>query len=234
MPYTLAVTSCARHDLLERTLVSFYTTCDELPHETIIFEDGGTPAPAWLPKGIKWLQGGERRGQVRAVDGLYEEVKTDEIFHCEDDWLFRPSAKSARYIERSREILDRWRSVIMVSLRGDSGWHPLELRPGYDALRIARPDWDGWGGFAFNPGLRRRADWKCIGSYGQHVTHGLRAEHERQLSMLYHRMGYVIADLGENLIWHQGDGRSKLDEFANSSSSRDLPEGNARRASDSD
>ena len=219
--YTLAITSCGRHDLLERTLVSFYSTVDELPYETIIYEDGPTPKPKWLSDSwvVKWIQGGERIGQLAAADALYQHIKTPEVFHCEDDWLF---TKPAEYIRRSRKILESHRQVIMVSLRGRTGWHPLVKDPLYP-FPIAQPDWNGWGGFAFNPGLRRLADWQRIGGYSLHATHSAGAEHERQLSMMYHKMGYIIADLGEEIVRHLGEGRSILDEFTRARGSRDVP-----------
>ena len=49
LPYSLCITSCNRHDLLQRTLVSFYSTVDELPLQTYIYEDGPTERPNWLP-----------------------------------------------------------------------------------------------------------------------------------------------------------------------------------------
>ena len=221
VPYSLTITSCSRHDLLQRTLISFYSTVDELPMHTYIYEDGPTERPNWLPDEVHWIQGGERKGQLHAIDHLYRHVKTPHIFHLEDDWMFNPGSRVSHYIERSRNILDHWPQVIMVSLRGESGWHPLVTGPSYP-FKIARPNWDGWGGCSFNPGLRRLADWKKIGSYSQHATHDVGAEHERKLSRLYLEMGYVIADLGERIVEHIGDGRSVLDDFTRTRRSRDV------------
>jgi hypothetical protein len=170
----------------------------------------------WVPREIVWIQGGERKGQIEAVDALYRRVRTAEIFHAEDDWWFE---QTGTFIQDSRAILKLYPKVIMVSLRGNTGWHDLINVAQYPFL-IAQPNWKGgWGGFAFNPGMRRRADWERIGCYADHVKHGKFAIHEEKLSILYQRMGYVIADLGRPIARHLGQGRSCLDEFADSSGS---------------
>ena len=62
-------------------------------------------------------------GQVAAIDTAYARVKTDFIFHCEDDWEFlRP-----QFIERSLVILNSRPDILMVSLRDkdDQNGHPV-------------------------------------------------------------------------------------------------------------
>lgn len=213
--YTLAITSCGRHDLLEETLVSFYTHVSVLPEQTLIYEDGPSTRPQWVPREVVWIQGGIRRGQIHAVDELYRHVKTDLIFHCEDDWKFM---LGGRWIEDSKWILEFDPEIIYVSLRGQMWNHPL-TRAKDGPYFIAQENWrGGWGGFAFNPGLRRRSDWERIGSYGAHVKHGPYAKHEQELSIMYGKMGYKIADLGLPIIRHLGEGRSVLDEFVTKNS----------------
>lgn len=52
-------------------------------------------------------------GQIKSIDLAYQEVKTDYIFHCEDDWLFYRSG----FIEDSMTILESDQSILTVWLR---------------------------------------------------------------------------------------------------------------------
>jgi hypothetical protein len=80
----------------------------------------------------------------------------------EDDWGFTAGG----FLGPSFEISEKYPEVITVALRGD--WnHPLVSDKRFP-FKIAQPNWKGgWGGFCFNPGARRRADWLRVGSYGK-------------------------------------------------------------------
>ena len=210
-PYSLLVTSCDRHDLLEKTIKSFLKNVDVPPRQIVIVEDGSTPMPAFLNKykhlGLTWINNGTRRGQIYSCDRLWSECKYDFAMWMEDDWQFT----QGDFLSKSFEILDKYPEVITVGLRGD--WnHPLIDDPRFP-FKIAEPNWKGgWGSFAFNPGLRRRKEYTRIGSYGKHVgygSHGL--GHEMDLSKLYASMGYVIAVLPGHCA-HIGGGRSRAIE----------------------
>jgi hypothetical protein len=192
---TLAVTSCGRHDLLERTVRSFARYCGGRIAETVIVEDGDQAAPTWLadvenigPK--TWIANGVRKAQIYSCDRLMAEVKTPYIFWCEDDWeFFRPG-----FIEESLEILESWPQILQVWLRDDSA-HPVTTDPRFP-FPIMQPEWSGgWSGFAFNPGLRRLSEYRKIGSYGRHVGYDARGVGELPLSRLYYGMGYVAAKI---------------------------------------
>jgi hypothetical protein len=210
----MLVTSCNRHDLLKTTLESFYAVCDIEPQELIIFEDSETPKPAflddfiWKQRGLRWIAGGERRGQAFACAKLIQEAKFDYVFWCEDDWLFQNRTSS--FIRESKAILDAHPSVIMVSLRGNTGWHPI-VKDG--DLWTPQRYWRGvWGGWAWNPGLRRLKDCRGIFSRlgGQIGKDGL--THEEVLSKSLLDEGRFIADLNRPVITHIGGGRSRAIE----------------------
>lgn len=192
---SLVVTSCGRHDLLERTLRSFDKFNTYPIEETIISEDGDSPAPAWLedlpnlgPK--TWISHGKRKGQIYSVDRAYAEVKTDFVMHVEDDWEFFRHG----FIEESLGILEEYPNIVQCSIRDD--WdHPSVTIPDFP-FPINQPDWrEGWSGFCFNPGLRRLADYKRIGSYGRHVSYFPHFVGELELSKLYRNMGFYAAAL---------------------------------------
>lgn len=220
MSYTLVVTSCDRHDLLRRTLDSFIVCADEKPVETIIVEDSKAPEPDWFRENwayyfsrlgkVSWIQNECRMGQVWSIDRAYESVKTEYLFHCEDDWEF----VERDFIRESIGILERYPKILQVSLRGDTGWHQLiDLAP-FEGFKVAMPYWRGtWGGLSWNPGMRRLSDYKRMGSFGLHAsygTHGL--GHEALLSKMYLDQGYRIADLNRVIVNHIGGSRSRAVE----------------------
>ncbi|HEY3704503.1 MAG TPA: hypothetical protein VGL22_05540, partial [Terracidiphilus sp.] len=205
---TLVVTSCQRHDLLKTTLETLYRNTDIEPRELIVVEDSEAPMPGfladpvWRDRGLRWISNGVRIGQIASIDRAYAEVKTDFIFHCEDDWSFNLPGD---WMRQSKEILDRHPEIIQVSLRGHTGWHDLVSDAQYPFF-IAEPYWrEGWGGISFNPGLRRLSDYRKLGSYGRHVSYGTAGlGHELALSKKLLDEGRRIADLGEPIVSHMG------------------------------
>lgn len=218
MPNTrisMCLTSCGRHDLLKKTLESFYAVADQEPQEILIYEDGTAPMPEWLNthiwkgRGLRWFQGGDRKGQAFACAKLITEAQFEYIFWCEDDWYFQNTISP--FMRESKAILDSNPAVIQVSLRGNTGWHPL-LKDG--DLWIAEPYWRGvWGGWSWNPGLRRASETKnivlrlCAQQVGKT---GL--EHEEAISKQLLDEGFRIADLNRPVVTHIGGGRSRAGE----------------------
>lgn len=220
MAYTLVVISCDRHDLLRGTLDSFIATAEEKPYETIIVEDSAAPEPEWFKTNwpyyfsrlgkVTWIQNDTRMGQIWSIDRAYQKVKTDFIFHCEDDWVFN----ERDYIRESMRILLKHPTIVQVSLRGNTGWHDLIDMPLFEGFKIAMPYWRGdWGGLSFNPGMRRLEDYKRLGSYGLHVSYGSHGlGHEAKLSKMLLDQGYKIADLNRPIAVHTGGSRSRAVE----------------------
>lgn len=210
---TLVVTSCNRHDLLERTLRSLLAHAD-FP-ATVVVEDSPLEPPAWLWQmeglgAITWVTNQRRKGQIYSIDRAYAEVKTPFIFHCEDDWQFT----SGGFLEESRELLDACPKLWTVSLRGDKcNGHPLAKEEGFP-VPVHQPYWrEGWGGCHFNPGLRRLKDWQEIGGYGRHAGYDPQGnlEGELRLSKLYLDQGFRIGVLPECVV-HTGHTRSRAAE----------------------
>ena len=176
--YTLVITSCARHDLLRITLDSFIKYADLLPAATIIVEDGGVDAPAWLSSdhqknnlpNTQFIKNDPKLGQVASIDRGYAEVKTPYIFHCEDDWQFIATG----FVIPSYDILKEYSGISQVDLRGPAWGHTLVDDPRYP-FKIAEPGWGGgYGGLAWNPGLRRLCDYKNV--FGTFMEHAVPAE----------------------------------------------------------
>ena len=213
LDYTLAITSCGRWDLLEQTLQSFFVHADVQPTRIMILEDGPLPPPFSVLRCINPVLmevsfNNLRIGQIKSCDRLMGMVETEWVFWCEDDWLF----KEGDFIQPSYDILSGWPEIFTVGLRGRAWNHPLVAVPEYPFL-IAEPGWNqGWGGMAFNPGLRRRSDYLKMGPYAQVGTAMHACQSELALSKQYLAAGYRIADLGSPIIEHLGHGRSKTKE----------------------
>lgn len=212
---SMLITSCNRHDLLHTTLDSFFLVTDIEPQEVIVYEDSNTPMPEWLKtptwraREVKWIQGGERRGQAFACACLIREARYEWTLWMEDDWFFQK--ETSDFIRESKDILNRHPEVIQVSLRGDSGWHPLVKR---EDILIAEPNWRGvWGGWSWNPGLRRTKELKeiILPLISRQIGRsGL--VHEENVSKELLDQGRVIADLGRPVVTHIGGGRSRAVE----------------------
>lgn len=206
--YSLLVTSCDRDDLLEKTITTYLRNAEVAPREIIIVDNGPKrPMPAFLNRlkhlGVRWINEGMNRGQIYSCDRLWQECKYEYAMWMEEDWVF----VCGDFIKKSFEILEKYPEVLTVTLRGDWG-HPL-ISDSRFPFKIAEPAWKGvWGGFTFNPGLRRKSDYKRIGTYGKHVGYGTAGlGHEMELSKLYASMGYVLAAIPDRCS-HTGGGRS--------------------------
>lgn len=173
---TGVVTSCGRHELLERMLSSFFEYNSFPIERVIIVEDGHYAADGLVRKcdsdQLEWIATGQRIGQIVAIDYAYSRVTTPYIFHMEDDWEFYESG----FIEKSMQILRLESKCLQVWLRAlnDTNGHPCESqvysRLGISWQRLVQ-DYQKrkWHGFSFNPGLRRLADYIETGGYG-HLT----------------------------------------------------------------
>jgi hypothetical protein len=214
---TAVVTSCGRHDLLVRTLDSFFEVNSCPIARMIVVEDGDRELDLaarrrFSNRPIDWINTGGRVGQIQAIDHAYSRVRTPYIFHIEDDYRFLKPG----FIERSLSILEAEPLCLQVWIRGEPGEEDLLAEPhassGTPWRRIA-PHRGVWHGFSFNPGLRRLRDYRLIGSYAANVDAALGRGGlaEAQLSELYGSVGFFAAALwtngGEAYAKHLGRGR---------------------------
>ncbi|HGW8937332.1 TPA: glycosyl transferase family 2, partial [Escherichia coli] len=143
-------------------------------------------------------------GQIKSIDKAYSLVTTEYIFHCEDDWHFYRDG----FIEDSLDILKEYRQISMVSLRDwlndvSINCHMekttlLQTRNGTRFFMLKPKNGDGWGGYSFNPGLRRLQDYKEI--IGQFSKVG----HEKNISLYFLEKGMNMALLESSAVEHIG------------------------------
>ncbi|MEG0404577.1 MAG: glycosyltransferase, partial [Anaerorhabdus sp.] len=167
---TLVITSCNRFDLLKKTLESFSKNNTYPIKEIIIIEDSGNPKirniipNQWLDN-TKLIINEKNLGQIKSIDLAYQEVKTDYIFHCEDDWLFDQPIQIEEYIN----ILKNDSSATSIVLRKLSDFSFTEEE--FNKIQFIQNSdittakltklHDQWHGFTFNPHISPITMWKA-------------------------------------------------------------------------
>ena len=212
--FTVVLTSCGRFDLLRATVESLVRHIDEQPSAFILIEDSGDASvrnvvadlEQRLALGFTFLINRRQRGQMSAVDRAYAAVKTPFIFHCEDDWEFFQSG----FIKPSRAILNARPDVSMVGLRPRFELNALIRETPAETLNdiafftldpTKHPEYFG---YSFNPGLRRTADARAIGSFAA-------LGQEPDVSYAFKQRGFRIANLETASVRHLGDVRHVKD-----------------------
>lgn len=213
--YTLAITSCMRHTLLQTTLESFFNTVDQNPASIFVVEDSNLPMPEFLKKyrhiPTIWNNNGTRRGQAYTVRRLINLLPDNPYtFWLEDDWLFQESG----YLRQSEDILSKYPDISQVSLRGnDCNGHPLVKDARYPFLIQERGWRGGWGGYSFNPALCRTKDLKAMRKYMTPYIGKAGLGCELELSQIHIQAGHSIAVLRtEPYVTHIGGGKSRAIE----------------------
>lgn len=134
---TIALTSCGRFDLLERTIASIKQTIDLSKYRKILTEDSQDEAHIANMKkakesgflqdweviftGWSWKENLYER-HYSALERLYKDISTKYVFHCEDDQIFRKT--DFDYFAWSYDVLEKYPKIALVLLRdicGDFG-----------------------------------------------------------------------------------------------------------------
>ena len=206
---TVILTSCGRFDLLAVTLKSFFEFNTYPVAAFYVYEDSGLAVPEKLKTdypSIEWIQPQDRTGQILALDTLWSKVDTGYVFQTEDDWQHYRS----NFIEDSIAILEKHPKIIQVWLREkeDTNQHPVSWPTNFDFGLLSRSN-GVWAGFSFNPGVKRKADYDLIKSFGKH-TQFLRHQpwkSEAEIAQLYHRLGFQAAITKQGYLRHIGGNR---------------------------
>jgi len=204
---TVVITTCDRSFLLERTLDSFMCHNTYPIEEFIIIEDSGKKGvndfviDKYKHQKFTLIYNEVNLGQVPSIDVAYSKVKTDYIFHCEEDWEFLKPG----FIERSMEILKQDSTIFTVWLRphNHTSGHPINYNELYDGYYKMSTDYThyfrgvlhSWCGFTFNPGLRRTSDCMLFHPYNEKVESDPLLHHvgEYMINRKYADHGYCAA-----------------------------------------
>jgi len=152
IPITVTITTCARLDLLKRTLDSFFKYNTYPIAEFLMTDDSGNSA---IAKELYDLYGDKFKifhnnhiGLSKSLDILFTNASNEYIFHLEDDWEFdRPG-----FIEDS------------LSIMKDKTINQVWVRHSWDTPHKCNEDgslpiWQEWNGYSWNPGLRYKSDY---------------------------------------------------------------------------
>jgi hypothetical protein len=214
---TLAITSCGRMDLLEKTLISFFKFNTYPIDKTIIIEDSGSQfdqkrIAKIIPSRYAFIINKKNIGQIKSIDKIYKKITTPYIFHCEDDWEFYQPG----FIEESLKVLKSNPKIFTLWLRAhnDTNGHPLSSTvklKGSNKYKLLQKNYRTiWHGFTFNPGLRRLSDYLKFAPYAKQKL--LLPEKnksiisEADLSIKYEKLGFrsAISNLPDGYVRHIG------------------------------
>lgn len=201
---SLVITSCARMDLLEKTLESFHKWNSYQLSQVIVTEDSpyGEKAQKLLDQydwkcPVHLIANGERIGQLASIDKAYAANTSEYVFHCEDDWEFSRSG----FIEDSLEVLKCDAKVFCVWLRERSEF-PDKLFSGA-AYKNAQGDAIGElvvkEVCSFNPSLRRSENFPTYLPLVQYVD-----EIEMGISRVLEAAGMYSVLLNDSATVHIG------------------------------
>jgi len=65
-------------------------------------------------------------------------------------------------------------------------------------------NWNGWGGFTFNPGLRRKRDYDLLKPYSKFNQKGIKYCPEFEISQEYAKLNYYSVILRNDSVKHIG------------------------------
>ena len=203
-PYTIALTSCGRFDLLEKTLASLISHLDSPPEKMLVAEDSGDRGVEDILNlfrsrdfPIEAIVNPEHIGQVRSIDLLYSRIETDWVFHCEDDWEFVDSG----FLDKSYALMKRYDSCSTVVLCEDAVIH-ADSTTAEVFSNIAFFVWKKQSpyGFTFQPSLKRMRDYRIVGPYSL-IS---RKMNEVNVGLAYKKLGYRLLMLERPYMRHLG------------------------------
>ncbi len=204
---TVVLTSCGRLDLLERTIKSLpLFFWHRLPYKILVDDSGDQEVHKELTKqkesgylvGWDLILHDKNLGQGHAIDHAYEKVDTEFIFHMEDDWEFI----EYEFIRRGLIILDENKDLVQVTIRRSTTphkWHEKSYNEGDLEYNILISGYNGWPGYSYNPSIVRKSCYDQIKPIGD--------KNERDLGLMYNKLGLLSAVTKVDSVRHIGDGR---------------------------
>lgn len=157
---------------------------------------------------------GHNLGHHKAIDYMYQQVQTDYIFHCEDDWLFDNTPDLAQAIQ----ILEQYQEVSCIAFRKvedflHNGRHELAQAQSGDLADYVRVDHlhEQWHGYSFNPHLAKRSLWQTNAPFARfkkerHISRYLRAKGMYMLFLKQgccHHIGHVSIANPPKTFWQK-------------------------------
>ncbi len=179
---TLTMTTCKRLEFFRVTVESFFKNCVglNLIQEIIIIDDSSSQedieAMKYILKDFKYkikIISGNHKSHQRSLNILFDNVKTDYIFHLEDDWEF----KKGDFIKQAFDIMKDNKKVKSVLMRnwieqGAKDQIKKITKTGikyyihnYNGLKFEIGTVNTYPGYSLNPALQNIKDIRTLGKF---------------------------------------------------------------------
>lgn len=160
------ITSCRRHDLLDKTLAALFKYNNESLATVYVYEDSDAD-DSFIEVVEKYpvypVFGTVNRGQIHALDVLLGLVETPLYCGLEDDWI----CNQFGFIPEAVAVM-RNPDIGVVSGRGREPFahngHPIK-----DG--ILQKGWNGFSGWSYAPTIHRLEDYLSLGGYAKHTDY---------------------------------------------------------------
>lgn len=178
---------------------SFNECCEDadLIEEVLIGDDGSDDHDVKTMWEYGRVLRSPLRGHAYNLNNLYSHVKTEWVFHCEDDWLF---TRKGHFIRECLEIAEKLDNVKQVGIFRTLREEGVRVIDGVCEIQ----DYAAYGGernptFSLNPGLTNATALKEIGLFKPI------AWMELDFGIRYQRAGFVKANTLNDYCTHIGD-----------------------------
>ncbi len=215
-PYTVALTSCGRFDLLQKTLTSLFPQLIGPVTKMVIIDDSGdcsieNVVDCFVNRGIQieLIVNKEKLGQIRSIDYMYSKIETEYVFACEDDWEFIAGGFLPEAFEVMRAYDSCSKCMVTGGLGSASEQYEGEITTANGVSCYVGDSISGapYTGFMFGPGLTRMREYRIFGPY---ADLGVKSS-EGVVSKAHLDLGYRLTWLKNQYVRHIGNNRHILD-----------------------
>jgi len=216
---TLTITTSKRFNLFKKSIMSFYDRCKDwdLIKNIIIVDDASSKTDI---ENMKQLLSGIKKDilfickdnpdHVQSLNILFDKVKTDYVFHLEDDWNF---IQHGNFIREGFEIMadnDKIKTVIMRNWikQGNKDFHRCKTKTGleyhihhYNFKKHIPGELNTYPGYSLNPSLQNMKHIKdIIGKFTRTINF------ELQFALRYCNIGtgFLTAMMANDYCEHIG------------------------------
>lgn len=234
---TFTITSCKRFDLFEKTINSFLNCCtdiDRIDHWLCVddnsSEEDRTKMKELYPFFEFYWKTPEEKGHPTSMNIIRDNVKTEFIFHMEDDWKF---FECRNYIGQCIDVILSDKDIHQCLINRNYSETADDINIVGGLIGIAKngtifykheytPDDDSkqefikkygsqinsayWPHFSFRPSLFRRYIMDILGAYNKNISH-----FEMDYSNKYTNAGFKSAFLNGIFCLHIGRLTSQRD-----------------------
>ena len=205
------ITTFNRLSLFIRTIDTFMNTCldKDLISDWIIGDDGSSDYDLSQIQSLYpffTIHKNLKKGQASNLNNIFSKVKTEWLFHCEDDWLF---LKKDSYIRKLFDVAFEDRGIKNITLKNYSSMDRRVTRTGIKYSVDYHTSPRDWYGFTLNPGLQHRPTLLSLGMFDEDAEINNR-KWDRKTSKAYEDAGYRRANLLEGYIQHIGQDSAYL------------------------